>query len=189
MKLFSVLLLYSIALLSCQTQDETRNAFTIRGFVGSAQDHLLSVDGFQVVLKSGDQVIATTTENPFEFTNLQEGLSYTVIPQTIIGDRNGVSTLDYVAIGEFLKGNKKFNAFQRIAADVNVNGSIDKTDPGYLQLCILGGSCPGWRFATADYNGFGAGRVDEFTISSLDSDVNIQFIPIKIGDVNGTIIP
>ena len=189
MKLFSALVICCIALVSCQTQDETRNAFTIHGFVGSAQDHLFLMENFEVILKSGDQIISTTTENPFEFTNLQEGLPFTVIPQITEGDHNGISTLDYVAIGEFLKGNKKFNAFQRIAADVNVNGSIDKTDPGYLQLCILGGSCPGWRFATADYNGFGAGSVDEFTISSLDSDVNIQFIPIKIGDVNGTIIP
>jgi len=111
---------------------------------------------------------------------------------------NGISTLDLVLIQRHILGVEALNSpYKMIAADVNNDSSISAIDLIDLRKLILGiheeypnnGS---WKFVEADqnltllnpwiYN-------EEIAISELDEDMmNEDFIGVKIGDVNNSMI-
>ena len=182
---FILLLVFSLA--SCHVNDMS-NTYTIKGKVGWDEFLNPGLVNFPVVLLSGDQIIATTTSQDFTFSGLEEGQSYTVRPQSLDFSRNGLSTLDWVQVEHFINGDTKFSPFQVLASDMNLDNVVDESDRYAMRTCIIGnGQCPSWRFASSDYDGHGKGYVDEFTVTKIASDLEVNFIPIKIGDVNNTI--
>ena len=71
-----------------------------------------------------------------------------------------------------------------------MDGLIDENDLAQISTCILSNKdCPGWRFVSPDFDGQGSGYIDIYTIDKLFADHHIPFVPIKLGDVNGTIFP
>ncbi len=184
---FSLLILGSF--LSCQLED-TKNSYSISGYFSTPEADSIWMY-FPVSLASNDLIIATTEGYAFQFDNLEEGQSYTVkpLPNTLEG-RSGISTIDKVSIENHIKGLLTLSLFQQIAADVNLDNVIDEKDLAQITACIVSNTdCPSWRFVSPDYNGLGSGYIDQYIIDKLFSDHHISFIPIKLGDVNGTIFP
>jgi len=179
-----------LSLLSCQN-DDIKNTYTISGKIGYPLEGDFIVSDFSVSLLSNDQVIATADGGTFSFENLEEGRSYTVVPQPRNDDgKNGLSTLDKVQIDHYINGELTLTSFQLIAADVNKDNKIDAEDLNRISACIVENeNCPTWRFASADYDGSGQGYIDQYHISRLLSDHEVIFVPVKLGDVNGTVQP
>ena len=178
-----------LAVAGCQI-DAVKNTYSISGKIGFG-DVTYLMDGLSVSLLSGDQIIATSESPEFIFTNLEEGKSYLVLPQVAIGSRDGVSTLDWVMIDKYIQGQQVFDAYQKIAGDVNRNDLISTEDMDLIRDCIVDieNKCFSWRFASEDYDGSGTGYLDQYEIPNLISDVELNFVPIKLGDVNETILP
>lgn len=188
------ILLVSLIIISCHDSDVT-NTYTISGNVGNVilvtflpnNDIQFDTLKFAVNLISDDKIIGTSDDGIFTFSGLEEGKSYMVIPQSLSTEGNGMTPLDLVLIRKYIEGTEVFDAFQRLAADVNMDGLVDSTDLELFGNCLLDNKqCFNWRFATDDYDGSGNGQADQFVINKLNADVTIHFIPINTGDITGT---
>jgi hypothetical protein len=113
---------------------------------------------------------------------------------------NGVSTFDLVLIQKHILSIESLNSpYNLIAADANKNGAVTTFDIVELRRLILGiyQSLPNnksWRFIPEDYiflnplNPFQSPFPESVTgFTSLLTDVN--FLGIKVGDVNNTATP
>ncbi|MEP6796226.1 MAG: dockerin type I domain-containing protein [Saprospiraceae bacterium] len=194
------LLLFGLFLFGCHT-DDVKNTYTIKGRVGYENDVLVIdptlPDPFvvekyitKVILVLGDQVIASSTDEDFEFKNLEEGKSYTIIPQSVKKGLKGTTALDFVILRKYIQGIDELNSWQRkIAADVNQDNQINQTDLDLLYDCLINTPCiaTSFRFVTDDYDGNGAGFIDQFSIHQLRANTEINFLPIRLGDVNGSV--
>jgi len=122
--------------------------------------------------------------------------------------KNGVSTLDLVKIQKHLLGKDTLDSpYQIIAADANNSQNVSAIDLVELKKLILGvytelPANQSWRFVPTEYvfpdpldpwtdtiapwsyNGGGT-----ITITDPENPGNLDFIGIKIGDVNGTAQP
>lgn len=125
------------------------------------------------------------------------GDTYTLDPYGDSQPLNGVSTFDVVLIGKHVTGDLLFTSpYQMIAADADCDNDIQLLDTIELRKLILGIytelPCAGsYRFMDADYvfpdplNPFPF--PETITVSNLLGDVgDLDFIGIKIGDVNGS---
>jgi hypothetical protein len=186
---FSLLLL--VGLLSCHV-DDTKNNYVISGEIvsqgGNEFQHVI------VHLLKGDQIITSSTGPQFSFPNLEEGTAYTVLPlATGTEGRNGLSTLDMVAVRKHIEGVEPFDLYQRTAADVNKDNIINQEDLEIIKNCILSSpklfDCPTYRFVSMEHDGNEFKYVDEYNTNKLFADHEIVFVPIKLGDVNHTIWP
>jgi hypothetical protein len=178
-----------LTLFGCQL-DDTMNNYTVSGYFGTPEDGSFGM-AFPVSIASNDLIIATSEGDSFQFENLEEGKPYTIRPQAnTLDGRSGLSTLDLVSIDNHIKGLNTLTIFQQISADVNMDGLIDENDLAQISACIISNKdCPSWRFVSPDYDGQGNGYIDHYTIDKLFADHDIPFLPIKLGDVNGTIFP
>lgn len=176
-------LILAIIISSCHT-DQLKNTYTISGKI-IFPAYINSVIPFQVDLIANNQLVATSTDEIFTFNGLEEGQSYTLTPHAD-DSKNGVTTLDRVYIERYINGEIEFNPFQKLAADVNRDGAINQTDIDLIENCIFDSACFSWRFYSDDYDGNGLGHVDPYTIANLSSDIEVNFIPIKLGDINGS---
>lgn len=168
---------------SCQT-DQLKNTYTISGKI-IFPEYINSAIPFQVDLIANNQLVATSTDEIFTFSGLEEGQSYTITPHAD-DSNNGVTTLDRVQIEKYINGEIEFNPFQKLAADVNKDNAINETDINLIVNCIMNSACFSWRFYSDDYDGNGHGHLDQFTVANLTTDIEVNFIPIKLGDINGS---
>ncbi|MDF1699390.1 MAG: T9SS type A sorting domain-containing protein, partial [Saprospiraceae bacterium] len=154
----------------------------------------------EVELRGLETSYAMTDENGlYEFLDMPMGGSYKVAPIKDNDYLNGVSTLDLVLIQRHILGIAPLNSnYKMIAADINNNEKISASDLTALRKVILGidTSFPNntsWRFIDAGYEFVNAENpwenpIDEsYTISSLSEDMQVDFIAVKTGDVNGNV--
>ncbi|MBK9254597.1 MAG: T9SS type A sorting domain-containing protein [Saprospiraceae bacterium] len=108
---------------------------------------------------------------------------------------NGVSTLDLVLIQRHILGLQKFNSpYQLLAADINNSRSITASDLVNLRKLILGVTTEfenntSWRFLPKDYTfsdpTFPYDFPNKVNLDSIFEDKsNVDFIAVKVGDVN-----
>jgi hypothetical protein len=158
------------------------------------------VEDVQVSL-SGSSAAPFMTQNDgtYAFTNLAEGLDYTVTPQRDGDYLNGVSTFDLVLISKHILGVGPLSTpYQRIAADVNNSGSITTLDLIQLRKLILSidtefANNTSWRFVEEAYvfpdpsNPWAEQFPEVININDLPatSITDADFVAVKIGDVNG----
>ncbi len=127
------------------------------------------------------------------------GIDITITPEKNDNHRNGVSTLDLVKIQKHLLGRELFTTpFQYIAADANSSLTISAIDLIELRKLILGlyielPSNSSWRFI-AEETGFSdtlnPWSFKEFVVTNPYVDnKSLDFIGVKIGDINGTVQP
>ncbi len=190
-----VLLLSCLFLFSCHF-DDSKNTYTIKGKVGNGYeifdpfltDSLLTTKYItRVNLISGDQIIASTTDDEFEFTNLEEGKSYMVVPQSIKKGFMGTTAIDFVIIRKYTEGIDELNTWQKkMAADVNLDNHINQADLELVYGCLLNTPCTAttFRFVTENFDGNGVGFIDQFPIPHLNANTTVNFLPIALGDVN-----
>jgi len=140
----------------------------------------------------------STDEGHYEFNGLSEGGIYRVTPIKDIDHRNGVSTLDIILIQRHLLGLQDLDSpYKFIAADVNNSKSITALDISELRKLILEmtdvfPSNTSWRMVDAGYefiegaNPLNLNFPERYDIYELASDMQIDFIGVKIGDVNNS---
>jgi len=129
---------------------------------------------------------------------MPSGGAYTVAPSKNDDPLNGVSTLDLVAIQNHILGTQLLDSpYKLIAADVNRSGNISAQDMIELRKLILGiqdefSNNSSWRMIDESMtfsdpsNPFSQEIKEEYDITSLNSNMNVDFVGVKIGDVNNS---
>lgn len=139
----------------------------------------------------------------FIFANaLPLGSDYIVAPEKDDNPLNGVTTYDLVLISKHILGLTPFDSpYKMIAADANKSGSITTFDIVELRKLILGiyqdlPNNTSWRFVDKYYafpnvlNPFEAQFPETKSVQDMQmSNLNDDFVGVKIGDVNNTVIP
>ena len=124
--------------------------------------------------------------------------AYTVTPQKNHNPLNGVSTFDLVMMTKHILEIQPFNnPYQWIAADVNRSKTVTAFDLVLLRKMILAidtqfTNNTSWRFVDADYEFRTTNPLtEEFPekghVSKLTSNTVMDFIAVKIGDINGSV--
>ncbi len=145
----------------------------------------------------------TTTNGLYNFNAIPTAGNYTVTPLKDDNAMNGVSTFDLVLMSKHILGIEPLNSpYKIIAADINKNGSVTTFDIVELRKLILGiySELPNntsWRFVQKDFaftnpaNPFADSWPELYQISDLQSGGfnSGDFIGMKIGDLNGSVIP
>jgi hypothetical protein len=151
---------------------------------------------------AGNVNFMTKDDGAYAFPPMPYGGQYTVIPARNDDYMNGVSTADLVAIQRHLLGLKNLDSpYKLIAADANASGDITAKDIVELRKLILGltTELPGntsWRFVDKGFvfpdptNPFSVQWPEAYPINGLNTNMmNVDFIAVKVGDVNGTVKP
>jgi len=137
----------------------------------------------------------------FLFNGLEENQDYTIQPLLNANPINGVSTLDINLIARRLLGiDDNLSPYQLIAADANNNGRITIRDLIMIREILLGleedfNNNNSWRFIPKDYtfpdpdNPWFETFPEVANFNNLDGREFVEFIAIKIGDVNGNALP
>ncbi|MEZ4948966.1 MAG: cohesin domain-containing protein [Saprospiraceae bacterium] len=174
-------------------------AGTLKNAAGQGiQNVKIDLNGNQSVLSS----FTTSATGQFSFTNLQAGYDYTLAPRLADNITNGVSTYDLVLISKHVLFVKRLDTpYQIIAADVNNSGDVTTLDLVAARKAVLrvAGSFPNnnsWRFVDKDFvfpnpqNPFASPFPEVINFNDLaGSDLEADFIAIKVGDVNGDATP
>ena len=164
-----------------------------------------TVEGVQVQVAEGQaQGIAhtnyhTKTDGYYHF-DLPMEQDYTIHPTKADAPLNGVSTFDLVVISKHILGITKMdNLYQLIAADVNGSGTITAFDMVQIRQLILNittefPNSPSWKFVYAGYefttdNPMGEAYPQIAEVANLQQDMEMDFVAIKMGDVNGNAQP
>lgn len=147
---------------------------------------------------SGMADFVTNTDGNYAFENMTPGGSYIVRPTKNDDHTNGVSTLDMIHIQRHILGTTPLSSpYQHIAADVNKSGNISGIDLIELRKLILGvypefPNNDSWRMIDKGYqfvdptNPLQENFDESYAIENLNSIMNIDFVGVKIGDVNGS---
>lgn len=144
----------------------------------------------------------TSQTGQYAFLDMElNGAVYNVRPYKNDDHANGISTADIVKIQKHILGIELLNSpYLIIAADVNDNKAITSSDVLELRKLILGQISQftkntSWVFVDKAY------VFDEqddavlsesyprtYKINPFNSDMNINFQAVKIGDLNGTVV-
>ncbi len=167
----------------------------VNGKVESVSGDMIA--GVQVELSGGEARVETTDgEGYYTFGQLPFGENYNIVPSKDGDDMNGVSTLDLILIQRHILEMAKFdNPYVYIAADVNKDDRISSSDLVELRKLILGVNTEfthntSWRFVDKSQvfdlpsNPWYQSIQENYLINNLDSDMEIEFVGAKIGDVN-----
>jgi len=142
----------------------------------------------------------TDSEGEYAFNSMPMGGDYMLTPDKDVEYLNGVSTLDLILIQRHILGLERLDSpYKLLAADVNANEQINGSDLVELRKLILGiyeelPDNESWRFVDASYtfsdeaNPWVEEISEAYGIVNLSSDMDIDFIGVKIGDVNGSAV-
>jgi len=125
--------------------------------------------------------------------------TYTITPEKDTMPLNGVTTFDLVLIRRHILGSDTLNSpYKIIAADINNSGTVTTFDIVEIRklILIINTDFPNntsWRFVDAAYvfpnpmDPFLEQFPESITVDSVSADlINLDFIGIKIGDVNNS---
>ena len=142
--------------------------------------------------------IITDVNGEFSFSQIPTGQDYEVEPQKTENPNNGLTTFDLVLISRHILGIEFLNSpYKIIAADANLSKTITTFDIVLLRRLILqlddhfddGNS---WRFVDQSFvfpdpaNPFATDFPEMIDLIDFDGNVDLDFIAIKKGDVNGS---
>jgi len=157
------------------------------------------IDNTELLANSSDFTsVEVTTDGYFDFKELPRLETYRMVPHKDDQPLNGVTTFDLFLIARHILGVKPLDSpYKMMAADVDFSGTITMTDVVILRKFILYlitsfDHEQSWRFIPENHsfnnplNPLVETLPDSFTIPSLDENMSINFIGMKIGDVNGT---
>jgi len=156
-----------------------------------------TVEAVNISITGGMEETVTTGADGRYVFHAPTGQDYTVIPTKDIDHLNGVSTFDLVLISKHILGITSFDSpYKYIAADVNKSGTITAFDMVQLRQLILNITTEfpandSWRFVDAKHEFTAPNPANEafgelYHINNHNEDMeNMDFIGVKIGDVNG----
>lgn len=172
----------------------------IAGRIYTEEDFSLS--NVSVMLISADSTMRLTSETgDFRFEALM-GQAYTLKPFFDDYHAEGISIADLIILQKHVLGIEAITSpYRLIAADVNRDGQVDAADVDELRSVMLGLQPvflqnTSWRFVDAAYvfpnplNPWQEPFPESVRISEMSSPENYStFIAIKIGDLNGSLLP
>ncbi len=152
-------------------------------------------------VNNGASTLATETDlgGMYAFGDMPTGGTYNVVPKLNKDILNGVSTLDLVLIQKHILGLERLSSpYKIIAGDVNKDGNISAIDLVELRRVILGVSSEfnnnnSWRFVDEAYefkkpnDPLNEPFAENYNIAQLSNTMIIDFIGVKVGDVNGNV--
>lgn len=164
-----------------------------------ATEEVYPVEATEMQLSGGSsRIFMTDAAGDYQFEDLAYGEDYTVAPHKDQDHRNGVSTFDLILIQKHILGTALLDSpYKLIAADANNSRSITTLDLIQIRKLVLNidtkfANNTSWRFVDADYNfpdatNPWAGYFPEFkNINNLDRTELVNFVGIKVGDVNSS---
>ena len=170
----------------------------IQGRIYTSADAELNEATVQLI--SAEMQEDITDENgEYGFMDMPLGGNYSVAPLKNDDVLNGVSTLDLVMIQRHILGIAEFDdAYKYIAADINHDDRLTATDLVTLRKTILGINTQftnntSWRFIDEKHvfanenDPWETTFAESYDISTLTADMWIDFIAVKIGDINGNV--
>lgn len=143
--------------------------------------------------------VVTDIEGQYAFPAMPKGGKYVISPSSTDDFLNGVSTLDLVLIQRYVLGIYEISSpYTLIAADINNDEQITSIDLVELRSAILGFKTKfpnneSWRFVDADYkfidaeDPLGENFTESYIIDELENSMNVDFIGLKVGDINGSV--
>ncbi len=179
------------------------NKSSISGYIKTTND--IPVKNTEVLLYSNEagypKSVFTDENGYYDFGYHENDKSYKVVSTKMDDYLKGVSTIDLVMIQRhILQLALLDNPYKIIAADINPDDFIKSSDLSSLRKVILGvdDGFPqqnNWRFVNKDFSFSDPSDPlsdlieEEYNIPSLNTDMNIDFVAVKIGDVNGNYAP
>ncbi len=172
---------------------------TISGTVSNIMSE--PVSNVEINLEGSLLPIQMTDENgEYAFPLMELGANYEVIPKKDDDYLNGVSTLDIILIQKHILNIKEFNSpYKHIAGDVNKSNSVSSLDIIILRKLILGiyddfPNNTSWRMIDKQYNftdfnnPLASPIAESNIIENMPSSMVVEFVGVKIGDVNGSVV-
>ena len=176
------------------------------GLVGTVVGTVFTTDnepvpGVLVDLDGSDESIMTDEDGYYAFPEMIGGEAYEVIPTKDDDPMNGVTTLDLILIQRHILGLTELDSpYDLIAADIDASGSLSGIDIIQLRKMILGiyNEFPdntSWRMVDRGFAFWDPTNAQEeafpetYDIDALVSTMKADFIGVKTGDVNGSVIP
>lgn len=144
----------------------------------------------------------TNLQGNYLLENLDATHQYVIRPELNYDFSNGVSTIDLVIISRHILGDHELtDPYKIIAADVNGSNTVTTFDVVLLRQLILGlrndfGGNRSWRFVDENYefptpsNPWTEIFPESIKVNAPRVDQeNLDFIAVKVGDVNSNAIP
>jgi len=169
----------------------------ITGRIFTEED--LYVGNVEVDLDGSSSPMSMTGDNGrYAFMDMPYGGAYNVDPHKDVQPMNGVSTLDLIYIQRHVLGLQALDSpYKIIAADINHSETVTVADLVELRKLILGiydtfPANESWRMVDADYefvdpyNPLDYNFPESYNISDFTSNMVIDFVGVKIGDVNNS---
>ncbi|HLF64409.1 MAG TPA: T9SS type A sorting domain-containing protein, partial [Saprospiraceae bacterium] len=157
------------------------------------------VPGVSVNLVGSNLPPTLTNDNgEYAFPPMPFGGAYRVEPILDTNHKKGISTLDLILLQKHLLGIQALDSpYKIIAGDANHSETLSAMDIVVLRRLILGitqviPNNTSWRFVDALYqfsdplNPLLEAFPETYEIGSLDGDMDVDFIAIKVGDMNGS---
>jgi len=170
----------------------------ITGLVYTEEEE--AVEDVEVVLDGAPvDPSMTNAEGEYAFPAMQVGGEYRISPLKNGDYLNGVSTLDLIQIQRSILGIQPLDSpYKLIAADVDKSGNVNGIDLVELRKLILGiyEELPrntSWRMIDANHtffnpqSPFSSTLAEDYLIYELNTDMAVDFIGVKIGDVNNSV--
>jgi len=148
-------------------------------------------------------LIGTETENYvtdengiYAFPEMMMGNQYILKPEKNDNHLNGLSTLDIILMQKHILGLVELDSpYKMIAADVNGSGTLSALDLIEMRKLLLAyydefPNVPSWKMVDAAYqfldplNPLAENYPQEYMIQELERNMAINFIGVKMGDVN-----
>ncbi len=187
---------------ACGGGDEGANAFITGSIRTESSDKVPDVAVDLLGANQGASALEATmtdSDGNYAFPAMNMGGAYTIDPISNTDYLNGVTTLDLVLIQRYILGLYELDSeYKVIAADINNDRSVSAIDLVDLRSVILGvtdqfKNNDSWRFIDADYSFVNTADplresfTESYEITDLSSDMNINFVGVKVGDMNGSV--
>ena len=164
-----------------------------------ATDSDVVVTDSEVHLMGTSLMEMTDNYGQYMFEGMPVGGSYEVTPHKNDNPLNGVSTLDIILIQRHVLGLESLTSpYQYIAADANGSNSLSAIDLVEIRKLILGVNDnfldnTSWRFVQKDFvftdeDPYNQQFAENYNIFDLTTDMVLDFVGIKVGDVNGSVV-
>jgi hypothetical protein len=177
--------------------DDSLSMAIIEGHIYT--EELESISDVNVSL--GDNMPETISDDSgyYSLGSMPLGSTYDVKAYKNDEHLNGISTLDLIMIQRHILGLETLDGtYKNLAADINGDHSISTLDLIELRKLILGvyDQLPkntSWQFVDASYqfldplDPWASSWPDSYEIDYLHSDMQIDFIAMKTGDVNNSV--
>ncbi len=166
------------------TGTDTTDVSLVAGSIQTEDGVAVQQVEMKAVLGSGSPLITVTSgEGTYNFS-ISNGSQVSLVPGKNTGFSNGVSTQDLIEIQRHVLQKKALDSkYKKIAADANGNGSIDGLDVLELRKLVMQPDTrlpnnTSWKFFDTQTD------KESYDVSNVNGDVTVDWIGVKIGDVN-----